>query len=451
MRLILLSGGSGKRLWPLSNDARSKQFLKILQGPDNQFESMVQRIWRQLKNVGLIENSIIATGSNQVDMIVNQLSAQVPIIVEPERRDTFPAVALSAAYLYSVLGVSLDETVVVLPVDSFVDDVFFNKIKEMDQVLNQSSANLVLMGASPTYPSAKYGYMVPDLTLTVDAFFKVKHFHEKPTEEEARLLIEENDAYWNCGVFAFKLDYLISLLNEKCIPIQYEQLVKQYHVMKKTSFDYEVVEKEHKIAMLPYHGDWKDLGTWNTLTEEMAAPQIGLSVISSDSHNTHIINELHIPVSVLGLSNVVVVASPDGVLVSDKSASQRLKEVINFDQRPMFEEHLWGTSKVLDYSNQGTESEVLTKRITIGAGKQTGIEVHFKRMEIWYVISGAGEIYLDGKKISIQKGYTCRIPPKMKHGIKAITELELIEIQEGSLLNSDDIVNFAFSWGSAVV
>ncbi|MFC5472179.1 sugar phosphate nucleotidyltransferase [Cohnella suwonensis] len=451
MRLILLSGGSGKRLWPLSNDARSKQFLKILQGPDNQFESMVQRIWRQLNNVGLAEHSIIATGPNQVDMIVNQLGAQVPIIVEPERRDTFAAVALSAAYLYSVLGVSLNETVVVMPVDSYVDDVFFNKIKEMDRVLNQSSANLVLMGASPTYPSAKYGYMVPDLSPADEAFFKVKHFHEKPTEEKARSLIETDNAFWNCGVFAFKLDYLITLLYDKGIPLQYEQLVKQYHVLKKTSFDYEVVEKELHIAMLPYEGDWKDLGTWNTLTEEMAAPQIGICMSSSDSHNTHIINELHIPVSVLGLSNIVVVVSPDGVLVSDKQASPRLKEVITFEQRPMFEEHQWGTSKVLDFSEHGMESEVLTKRIRIEAGKQTGIEVHFKRMEIWNVISGTGEIYLDGKIISVQKGFTCLIPPRMQHGIKAISELELIEIQEGSPLSSDDIVNFSFSWESAVV
>jgi mannose-1-phosphate guanylyltransferase len=451
MKLILLSGGSGKRLWPLSNDARSKQFLKILQGPDNQFESMVQRIWRQLNNVGLVEHSIIATGPNQVDMIVNQLGAQVPIIVEPERRDTFPAVALSAAYLYSVLGIDLNETVVVMPVDSYVDDVFFNKIKEMDHVLQQSSANLVLMGALPTYPSAKYGYMVPDLSPSDDSFFRVKHFHEKPTEEKARSLIETENAYWNCGVFAFKLDYLITLLYEKCIPLQYEQLVKHYQELKKTSFDYEVVEKELNIAMLPYQGDWKDLGTWNTLTEEMATPQIGICMNSSDSHNTHIINELHIPVSVLGLSNIVVVVSPDGVLVSDKSASPRLKEVINFEQRPMFEEHQWGTSKVLDFSKHGAESEVLTKRIRIEAGKQTGIEVHFKRMEIWNVISGIGEIYLDGQTISVQKGFTCLIAPKMRHGIKAISELDIIEIQEGSPLISDDIVNFSFSWESAVV
>ncbi len=451
MKLILLSGGSGKRLWPLSNEARSKQFLKIMKSPEGHMESMLQRVWRQLNNVGLAESTLFATSSKQVDMIKQQIGQDAAIIVEPERRDTFPAIALAASYLYSVQGVNLDETIVVLPVDPFVEDKFFEQLKQLDGLMNRSAANLALIGVQPTYPSSKYGYIVPDSLDGNEDYLKVKCFREKPKEEEATRLIEVDQAMWNCGVFAFKLDYLVTQLYEQGISLQYEQLSKQYHELKKTSFDYEIVEKGDRIVMLPYDGYWKDLGTWNTLTEEMAVSQIGRSVMSDDSHNTHVINELHIPITVLGLSNVVVAASPDGILVSDKAASTRLKELILFEQRPMYEEHQWGTSRVLDHYVLEENKEILTTRISINAGKEKGIEVHFQRTEVWNILCGKGEVYLDGKTILVEAGSICQIPPRAKHGLKAITDLEMIEIQTGGTLHQGDVVEFAFSWGEAAV
>lgn len=161
LNLVLLSGGSGKRLWPLSNDARSKQFLKVLEDKNESLESMVQRVWNQLKNVGLAESSVIATSKSQVDMIHSQLSNEADLIVEPMRRDTFPAIALAASYIYSVKKASLDEVVAILPVDPYVDDAFFNRVKELERVVQESEAQLALIGVTPTYPSSKYGYIVP--------------------------------------------------------------------------------------------------------------------------------------------------------------------------------------------------------------------------------------------------------------------------------------------------
>ncbi|MCD9023675.1 sugar phosphate nucleotidyltransferase [Cohnella silvisoli] len=451
MKMILLSGGSGKRLWPLSNDARSKQFLKILRGPDRQMESMLQRVWRQLNNVGMAESTLFATSSNQVDMISQQIGPDAPIIVEPERRDTFPAIALAASYLYSVQGVNLDETIIVLPVDSYVEDNFFENLKQLDQLLIESSANLALVGVKPTYPSSKYGYIVPEDRGEGKVYRKVKGFCEKPDETEAGRLIESEQAMWNCGVFAFKLDYLITHLYEQGISLQYEQLAKRYHLLKKISFDYEVVEKSDRIIMLPYEGYWKDLGTWNTLTEEMAVSQMGKGVMSEDSRNTHIINEMHIPVTVLGLSNIVVAVSPDGILVSDKAASTRLKELVLFDQRPMYEEHQWGTAKVLDHYFLDEDKEIMTSRLSMAAGKQKGVEVHFQRNEVWNILSGKGEVYLDGVTIPVEAGSICQIPPRAKHGLKAITDLEMIEIQMGGILHRGDVVEISCSWGEAAV
>jgi len=445
MKLVLLSGGSGKRLWPLSNDARSKQFLKVLENKNGELQSMVQRVWGQLKNVGLADSAVIATSKSQVDMIQSQLGQEVPIIIEPMRRDTFPAIALASVYLYSVEGIRLDEVIAVLPVDPYVEDRFFHRVKDLEETILTSGTDLALIGVEPTYPSAKYGYIVPASKSSDSVYLRVSHFTEKPTEEKAAELIEQG-ALWNCGVFAFKLDYMISLLKEKGFPIQYEELLKQYERLPKISFDYEVVEKTKHIVVLPYEGYWKDLGTWNTLTEEMATEQIGKGIIA-DSENTHLINELDIPVTVLGVSNAIVAVSPDGILVSDKAASPRIKELVNdFDQRPMYEERRWGWYRVLDYTKFEDGREVLTKRIGVAAGKNLSYQMHRHRSEVWTIIKGEGEFALDGEIRFVKPGDVLEIPVGAKHGIKAITDLEFIEVQTGTQLIEEDIVRIYMTW-----
>lgn len=444
MKLVLLSGGSGKRLWPLSNDARSKQFLKVLENGIGETVSMVQRVWSQLENVGLSEQSLIATSKSQVEMIQAQLGNEVPIIVEPERRDTFPAIAIAAAYLISEQNTPLNETVVVLPVDPYVEDRFFNAVKRLDQVLQESEAELVLMGVRSTYPSAKYGYIVPERHEEAGDYFKVSHFREKPGEAQAEKLIEQG-ALWNCGVFAFKLGYLISLLHEKKLPARYDQLQRVYYQLPKISFDYEVVEKAVSIVAVPYDGYWKDLGTWNTLTEEMATSVTGRGIVES-CENTHLINELEIPVVALGLSNIVVAASPDGILVTEKGASTRIKEAINFEQRPMYEERKWGWYKILDFTGLEDKLQVLTRRVHIKAGCHLSYQLHYGRNEVWTIIDGEGQfVYNHGVKW-VKQGDVLQIPAKSLHGIKALTELELIEVQTGNDLNEDDLLEVYTDW-----
>ncbi|CAN7689719.1 sugar phosphate nucleotidyltransferase [Paenibacillus sp. LjRoot153] len=447
MKLILLSGGSGKRLWPLSNDARSKQFLKVLDNNDGHQESMVQRVWRQLKSMDLINSSIVTTSKSQVDMIQNQLGYNVPLIVEPQRRDTFPAIALASSFLYSVRGVSLNEIVAVLPVDPYVEDPFFEKVKQLETALLSSSADLALIGVQPTYPSAKYGYIIPEEMSEQNTSFKVNHFIEKPTEDHAKYLIDNNQALWNCGVFAFKLNYIISLLIEKGLPTHYEELLKQYDRLPKISFDYEVAEKTKHIIAVPYEGYWKDLGTWNTLTEEMSTNIMGKGIISSDSRNTHIVNELDIPVTVLGLSNIVIAASADGILVTEKSASQRIKEVLgDYVERPMYEERRWGWYRVLDYTRHDQCQEVLTKRICVLQGKNSSYQIHYKRSEVWTFTKGEGEIVINDRIIPVKAGDVWQIPVGAKHAVRAITDLEFIEIQNGSELIEEDITRLLMTW-----
>lgn len=451
MKLVLLSGGSGKRLWPLSNDARSKQFLKVLQNDQGGMESMVQRVWRQMGRAGLARHASIATGRGQVDMIQSQIGPEVSVIVEPQRRDTFPAIALAAVYLYSIQGVSLNEVVAILPVDPYVEDSFFDKIKELEGAVAATGADLALMGVKPTYPSEKYGYVVPEADSGDSSeVMMVSRFAEKPSREKAEALIAEK-ALWNCGVFAFKLNYMINLLMELGLPIHYEEMLRQYHRLPKISFDYAVVEKAEHIVVLPYAGEWKDLGTWNTLTEEIQAPLIGNGTICGDSQNVHMINELDIPIAVLGVSNIIVSASPDGILVADKNASPKVKDLIgHLEQRPMYEEKRWGSYRVLDFKKFPEGQEVLTKRICISAGKNLSYQTHAKRSEVWTVIAGSGQFVLEDRIGTLQAGDVVKIPVGAKHSIRAFTDLEIIEVQTGSELVEDDIERLTMSWEEIV-
>ncbi|WP_106496262.1 sugar phosphate nucleotidyltransferase [Lentibacillus sp. Marseille-P4043] len=449
MKLVLLSGGSGKRLWPLSNDARSKQFLKVLSDENGSKESMVQRVWGQLEKNNLADNSVIATSVAQVDMIKNQLGSNIPIVTEPERRDTFPAIALAAVYLYSIQACSLDEVVGMLPVDPYVEDRFFTRVKDLEETLIDSNADLALMGVTPTYPSAKYGYIVPEAN-SERSYLTVKSFREKPDENTAEELIK-NNALWNCGVFAFKLGYIIDLLIGKGLPIQYDELLNQYNQMTKNSFDYEVVEKAKHIVALPYDGYWKDLGTWNTLTEEMASNFIGKGVIGEGATNSHVVNELDIPITLLGIDNAVVAASPDGILVTNKDSSPKVKGYVGrFDGRPMYEERRWGWYRVLEHTKYDEGNEVLTKRIGINAGKNLSYQMHYKRSEVWTIVKGEGVFVLNDHLSHVRAGDTIQVPLAAKHALRATTDMEIIEVQTGSELVEEDIIRIAVEWDEIV-
>lgn len=230
MNIILLSGGSGKRLWPLSNDIRSKQFIKIFKTADG-YESMVQRVYRQIKEVDADASVTIATSKTQVSSIHNQLGNSVGVCVEPCRRDTFPAIALATAYLHDVKGVGLDEAVVVCPVDPYVNNDYFAALKTLSELAGQGNANLSLMGIEPTYPSEKYGYIIPQ---SADAVSPVKTFKEKPDAATAEKYIAQG-ALWNGGVFAYKLRYVLDKAHELIDFTDYKDLFDKYGTLKKSA------------------------------------------------------------------------------------------------------------------------------------------------------------------------------------------------------------------------
>ena len=440
MNIILLSGGSGKRLWSLSNEVRSKQFLKIFKNLDGSYESMVQRMYRMIHEVDEDAQITIATSENQVTSINAQLEDKVGISIEPCRRDTFPAIALATAYLHDVNGVSEDEAVVVCPVDPYVEKPYFQMLEKLSAQANKGEANLVLMGIEPTYPSEKYGYIHPQ---TADALSVVDTFKEKPDVTTAKKYIEQG-ALWNAGVFAYKLRYVLEIATKIFGTASYQELFNNYASLIKISFDYAVVEKESKIQVMRFAGEWKDLGTWNTLTEAMSDEVAG-NAVAADCENTHVINELQIPLIALGVKNLAIAATPDGILVTEKSKSDKLKEYVS-DQRPMYEKRVWGEYQVLDYRIQADGNNSLTKHLIIKPGRHISYQRHAHRAEIWTFVDGDGSLILDDVITKVSRGDMAYIKPGMKHAIKANNELHIIEVQVGDELTEEDIEIFDWDW-----
>lgn len=435
MNIILLSGGSGKRLWPLSNDIRSKQFIKIFRKEDGTYESMVQRVYRQIKNVDTDATVTIATSKTQVSAIHNQLGEDVGICVEPCRRDTFPAIALAAAYLKDVKHISEEEAVVVCPVDPYVNDDYFEAIQKLSDLAQRGEANLVLMGIEPTYPSEKYGYIIP---VNKEAVSKVSTFKEKPDAQTAQSYISKG-ALWNGGVFAFRLGYLIEKAHELIAYQDYQDLFEKYGSLEKISFDYAVAEKEPDISVSRFCGQWKDLGTWNTLTEAMQEASIGEAMLNEKCQNVHVINELDVPVLCMGLKDVVVSASPEGILVSDKEQSSYIKPFVDkIDQQIMFAEKSWGSFRVLD-----VEDGSMTIKVTLMPGHQMNYHSHEHRDEVWTIISGYGKAVLDGIKQDVKPGDVLTMNAGCKHTIMADTELKVMEVQIGKEISVKDKIKFS--------
>lgn len=438
MNIILLSGGSGKRLWPLSNDVRSKQFIKIFKKEDGSYESMVQRVYRQIKTVDTDASVVVATSKSQVSSIHNQLGDDVGICVEPCRRDTFPAIALACSYLKDVQKIDINEPVVVCPVDPYVEDDYFKALQDLSTEAVNSSSNLVLMGIEPTYPSEKYGYIIPSDKEKVS---KVLSFKEKPTKEVAEEYIKKG-ALWNGGVFAFKLKYVLEKAHELIDFTDYDDLFSKYDSLTKISFDYAVLEHEKEIEVIRFKGMWKDLGTWNTLTEAMEENIVGKGELNDTCKNVHIINEMDTPILAMGLHDVVISASPEGILVSDKEQSSYIKPFVDkYEQQVMFAEKSWGSFNVLNIDDKS-----MTIKVTLNEGHRMNYHSHEHRNEVWVVTSGTGTTIIDGMKQNVSAGDVITMAKGVRHTIIANTELKLIEIQLGTDISVHDKQKFELEY-----
>ena len=436
VNIVLLSGGSGKRLWPLSNDVRSKQFIKIFHNDSDELESMVQRVYGQIMKMDPNANITIATSKSQVSSIRNQLGSSVNVCVEPTRRDTFPAIALAASYLKDELGISEDEAVIVCPVDPYVDDSYFSCFKELEEMVKEGTYNLNLMGVEPSYPSEKYGYIQP---VTKDHISAVSAFREKPDVETAQKYIDEG-ALWNCGVFAFSLKYILGRAHELIEFKDFNDLRDHYADCNKISFDYAVGEHEKSIGVVRYAGDWKDIGSWNTFAEEMHESFIGKGEMDDTCVNSNVVNELDIPIIAMGLKDLVVAASNDGILVADKEQSSYIKPYVEkITDQIRYAEKSWGSFTVVDVQNNA-----LVIRVVLLPGNSLKYHSHQHRDEVWTIMEGTGTVILDGEKKKVKVGDVITMKAGQKHTIIADTKLVVNEVQLGEDISEEDKIKYDF-------
>lgn len=427
MQIILLSGGSGKRLWPLSNEVRSKQFIKFFKKDANTYESMVQRMYASIKTAMPNATITVATSRTQVSSLKNQLSDSINVCLEPDRRDTFPAICLATLFLKDECKVDENEAVVVIPVDPYVEQDYFETVKKIAENVDKCTSNITLMGIKPTYPSEKYGYIVPD------GKGGVKEFKEKPDLEGAKKLLAMG-AYWNGGVFGFKLKYMAEKAKEMLGVSDYNDLFERYSNVSKISIDYALVEKEKSIELVEYAGEWMDVGTWKTLTHVMSEKTLGKVLMDDTCEDSYVINETDLPIIAMGLKNVIVAAGPDGVLVADRDQSSYMKPLVEKVEEPIkYADKSWGSYTVLD-----STAKSMTIKVMLRAGNQMKYHMHEHRDEVWTVLSGIGEVTLDGVKRKINVGDTVSIKRNVKHTVEAVTDLVMTEVQVGEDISVSD-------------
>jgi mannose-1-phosphate guanylyltransferase len=437
MKIILLSGGSGTRLWPLSSDAHPKQLLKLLSDERGEPVSMLQTMWRRLKQRHLESCTVIAAASVQQQQIRAQLGSDIGIVPEPLKRDTFPAVLLAVSYLNTYQEMEPDEPIIVLPVDSRAEAAYYDTVFRLPAALAQSGANLALLGVKPGYASEKFGYMIPDrnegdeeaeLPLTP---FPILRFHEKPEREVAAALIRQG-ALWNGGVFCFRASYLLDRIKDMGLPQTYPELLTQFPHISAQSFDYAVVEKERSIVALAYDGAWKDIGTWCSLSEEMGSPIVGRGVMTEDCNHVHIVNTTNTPVIAMGLTDVVIAVSEEGILVSSKPSSHRLKTALRLLHSDS-SQHLAAAAnaQTLDRTCQPDGTTVTTRKLQLapGSSHEHRHAEGANRSVVWTVLAGYGELEQQGHVSLLQVGDTVILRNRETGTLHASAPLELLEVQ----------------------
>lgn len=407
---------------------------------------MIERVCRGLENAGLLNSSCIVTHRSQVEITRKSVGDEISLLAEPQKRGTYTAVALAASYLHSVKNIGLAEIVVVIPVDSYVEASFFNRLKQFPSVLSESQADIALIGVKPDFPSTQFGYILPSEGSDGGPFLNVERFVEKPDELLAAELISRG-GLWNCGVFSCSLGYLLSNMVSRKLPVDYKELRECYDELPERSFDYEVLEHTQRGVVIPYTGVWADIGSWDTLIPHLHKEIIGSGSIAEDSKGTYLINELSCPVHIIGAPDLVVSAGPDGILVAGIEQAKQIKQRLGMHAaKPMIEEKRWGSSRILDFSRTAAGAEVTTSKITMVAGKHTSYHFHRHTKEIWSFLSGSGEYRMNDVLYTVSAGDTVTVPVGVKHGLRAITPLELIIIELVEYPDIEDYIRVYAGW-----
>ncbi len=469
---VILAGGSGTRFWPVSRERFPKQLLQII-GEETLIQQTVRRVLKAVpaKNICVVTNYCQAeTIKLQLSKWKNELADN--FVLEPEGRNTGPAIGLAALRL---LRRDPDATMLVVPADHVIKgEKKFKQAVSFGYQLAQQGA-LVTFGIQPTRPETGYGYIQPNSRSCLGTFdslsgYKVRRFVEKPDLKKARRFLDAGNYLWNSGVFVWRADTLVeefashqaTLLKglqtiDKMVEAGQlgEQLANRYKRLKSVSIDYGVMERSAQAAVVPVEFSWLDVGSWSSLEKVAPRDKRGNvrtgNVVDIDSENSVFFATKRL-VGAIGLSNMVVVDTPDATLVCPKSRAQDVKvlvEILRKRKAPEHVEHVtvyrpWGSYTVLE---EGRGYKV--KRISVLPGRRLSLQMHHQRSEHWVVIAGTGRVTCGNKVFELNPGESAGIPKQTKHRLEnpGKVPLEIIEVQHGPYVEEDDIVRYHDDYG----
>lgn len=460
MKIVILAGGSGTRLWPLSRDAFPKQFLKI----DDEW-SLLQKTILRFYRKGATSDLLIVTNPECLHLVKSQAKAIDPelenrVLVEPVRRNTGPAIVYAAKYLLEAEGVSETETLLITPSDQLIQNPEqFAVLVERADLLAQNGS-IVTFGVVPDKPETGYGYLEVKLDEQT-AIHRVERFVEKPSVEVARGYLESGNYLWNSGIFGFTartlFDEIIEIAPElrEASQLNFKELHDQFSQQPAISIDYAVMERSQNIVVIPLPIHWTDLGSWDSVFHAMQKDS-NQNVKVGNVHAINTTNSLIYGgkrlISTIGLDDVIIVETDDALFLGKKGESQKVKELVEeLKKRKSIEivEHStmqrpWGEYSVLE---SGPRFKV--KRIIVNPGQKLSLQMHYHRSEHWVVVSGTAKVTIGDEEKLLHENESIYISKSTTHRLEnpGKVVLEMIEVQVGEYTGEDDIVRFEDVYG----
>ncbi|MGO9612283.1 MAG: mannose-1-phosphate guanylyltransferase/mannose-6-phosphate isomerase [Dissulfurispiraceae bacterium] len=466
MKAIILVGGSGTRLWPLSRENYPKQFLK-LDGDRSLLQQTAERLLRVLS-----PDEIILMTNNQYKFYVRSELENFPhIVLEPRRRNTAPAIALGVKYCMEKLRCEEDEVIIVCPSDHIIkpEEKFADYIRWIEPIAQEGY--IVTFGIKPDRPETGYGYIEvknqpTDMINrqhegTTPSYYSVEKFTEKPDIETAGRYVQENNYYWNSGMCAFRIGTIVNEFKRYVPQISemligsYEDMLGNFEDMPDISIDYALMEKSDRVVTVPLDLYWNDIGSWDAFYDLLEKDEHGNvnmgDIISIDTKDTLIVGDKRL-VSTIGLEDCLIVETGDALLVAKRGETQKVRDIVSILKdrgRKEAEEHVttyrpWGSYTILEESVR-----YKIKRIVVKPQAKLSLQMHYHRSEHWIVVKGTAKVTVGDKDIIIHENESAYVPKSTTHRLEnpGKVPLEIIEVQNGEYLGEDDILRFDDLYG----